>query len=109
MTMLQRSPPALSWAGVAGAFALGAAMTWLADWLIGHLRRGPAPVSDDIVLQRVRSRIGELVSRPGDLAVSVENGVVRVAGHVPHEERDLLLTQLLATPGLVRLRSAINS
>lgn len=109
MTTFERSPSVPPWAGVAGAFALGAAMTWLADWLIRHLQRGPGPVSDDIVLQRVRSRIGQLVSHPDEIAVSVDNGVVRVAGHLPLEERDMLLTQLLAMPGVVRLRSALSS
>jgi hypothetical protein len=97
------------WFGVAGAFALGAAMTCLADWLMRHLQAGPGPISDDLVLKHVRSRLGELVSRPDEVAVSVENGVVRVAGHVPREERDVLLTQLLGLPGVVRLRSALSS
>jgi osmotically-inducible protein OsmY len=84
-------------------------MTFLADALIRRMRSGPGPISDDIVLQRVRSRVGELVSQPDAVEVSVDNGVVRLAGHVPHEERDALLTQLLAIPGVVRLRSALSS
>jgi hypothetical protein len=94
---------------IAGAFALGMAMTFLADGLIRRLRRGPGPVSDDIVLRRVRSRIGELVSQPDAVEVSVDNGVVRITGTVPYEERDTLLAHLLATPGVVRLRSALSS
>ena len=109
MTRFDRTTPTLPWSGVAGAFALGAALTFLADWLIERLRAGPGPVSDDIVLQRVRSRIAELASPPEAISVSVENGVVRVAGDVPREERDMLLTQLLAMPGVVRLRSALSS
>jgi hypothetical protein len=109
MTMLDRHTPTVPWLGVAGAFALGAGMTFFADWLIEKLRPGPGPISDDIVLQRVRSRIGELVSQPDAIDVTVENGVVRLAGQVLPEERDMLLTQLLYMPGVMRLRSALAS
>jgi hypothetical protein len=108
MTMLHRPTPTLpSWLGVTGAFAIGAAVVWLANWALEHLKHGPGPLSDDIVLSRVRSRIGQLVSRPEAVDVSVENGVVRLSGQVPPEERDALLTQLLYMPGVVRLRNAL--
>jgi hypothetical protein len=106
---MHRPAPALPWLGVAGAFALGAGATWLIAWAVEHLRPGPGPVSDDIVLERVRARVAELISQPDAVDVSVENGVVRLAGHVPPEERDMLLTQLLYMPGVVRLRSALGS
>ena len=109
MTMFDRSVEVPAPANVLGAFALGMGMTFLAHALLRRLGGGLGPVSDDIVLQRVRSRIGELVSQPDEVQVSVENGVVRVTGRVPHEERDALLTQLLATQGVVRLRSALSS
>lgn len=110
MTMFDRSEEVPAPANVLGAFALGMGMTFLAHALLRRLESsGPGPVSDDIVLQRVRSRIAELVSQPDEVQVSVENGVVRVVGHVPHEERDVLLTELLATRGVLRLRSALSS
>jgi broad specificity phosphatase PhoE len=112
MTFHRYETQALPWpdmARIAGAFAFGAAIAWLAGWAIDHLRPGPGPISDDIVLRRVRARISELVSRPDAVAVSVENGVVRLAGEVPAEERDTLLTQLLYMPGVVRLRNALGA
>ena len=109
MTMFDRDTPTISWLGAASAFALGAGMTLLADWLIELLRPGPGPISDDIVREQVCSRICELVSRPDAIDVTVENGVVRLAGRVPAEERDSLLMQLLYMPGVVRLRSALAS
>lgn len=109
MTMLDRHTPTAGWLGAAGAFALGAGMTFFADWLVGKLRPGPGPISDDIVRERVRSRIGELVSQPDAVDVTVENGVVRLAGQVSAEERDALLTQLLYMPGVMRLRNALAS
>jgi hypothetical protein len=108
--LIYRSAPSpLPWLGIAGAFALGAAAVWLADQAMRRLPRGPGPLSDDIVLARVRARVGELIGRPDAVTVSVENGVVRLAGDVSPEERDTLLTQLLYMPGVVRLRSALGS
>jgi hypothetical protein len=108
MTMFDNED-SLPWLAVAGGLAIGAAVVCAADWLVSRLRPGPGPISDDIVLERVRSRIGELVSQPDAIDVSVENGVVRLAGPVAPEERDALLTQLLYMPGVVRLRSALAS
>ncbi|HTH79091.1 MAG TPA: hypothetical protein VL593_08945 [Ramlibacter sp.] len=104
--MFERSSAVPAPANVLGAFALGMGMTFLVDALIRQLRSGPGPISDDIVLQRVRSRIGELVSQPDSVDVSVEDGVVRVSGQLPQQERDMLFTELLALPGVVRLRAA---
>jgi hypothetical protein len=106
---LAPSPTPLPWLSVAGAFALGAAAVWLLDAAIQQMRPGPGPISDDTVLSRVQARIGQLISRPEAVTVSVENGVVRLAGDVSPEERDALLTQLLYMPGVVRLRSALGS
>jgi hypothetical protein len=105
---IYRPAPALPWLGVAGAFALGAGATWLIAWAVERMRPGPGPISDDIVLERVRARVAELVSEPTAVDVSVEGGTVRLSGHVPPEERDMLLTQLLYMPGVVRLRSALG-
>lgn len=109
MTMFERSRVVPPPANVLGAFALGMGMTFLADALMRRWHSSAGPISDDIVLEHVRSRVGELVSQPEDVHVSVDNGVVRLTGHVPHEERDALLTQVLAMPGVVRLRSALSS
>lgn len=92
-----------------GAFALGAAVTCTAVWIADRMRERPGPISDDIVLARVRARIGEIASRPDAIDVSVENGVVRLSGEVAAEERDALLTQLLSMPGVVRLRNALGT
>ncbi|HEY8048467.1 MAG TPA: BON domain-containing protein [Ramlibacter sp.] len=94
------------WLGVTASFALGALATWLV-YVAAQRMRMPGPVSDDIVLERVRSRIAQVVSEPGDVDVTVEHGVVRLSGTVPAEERDELLIQLVYLPGVVRLRNAL--
>lgn len=107
MLNLHRPPPYQPWLAVSGAFALGAALAWLASRAIDRLRRVPGPVSDDVVLEQVRERVFEIVRDPRSIEVTVENGIVRLAGQVAPEERDELLSQLLYLPGVVRLRNAL--
>jgi hypothetical protein len=95
------------WLNVTASFAFGALLTWLVAESTQRLRQ-PGPISDDIVAQHVRERIERLVSNPDDVQVTVENGVVRLAGELPPEERDELLTQLVYMPGVVRLRNALT-
>jgi hypothetical protein len=104
----RRHDPLVSWLTVTGAFAVGAAVTFAAAALADRLRPLPAPMSDDVVLDRVRARIGEVLGREDAVDVSVENGVVRLAGSLAPEERDALLTQLVYMPGVVRLRNALG-
>jgi isopentenyl diphosphate isomerase/L-lactate dehydrogenase-like FMN-dependent dehydrogenase len=105
--MFHRPNPDRPWLNVAAAFALGATFTWLAALALERLRRTPLPLGDDVVLERVRARVGEIVSDPRAVHVTVENGIVRLSGQVAPEERDELLTQLLYMPGVVRLRNAL--
>ena len=105
--MFQRHNPYLPWLNVTAAFALGATLAWAASVALERLHRVPTPLSDDVVLERVRARVGEIVSDPRAVQVTVENGIVRLSGQVAPEERDELLTQLLYMPGVVRLRNAL--
>jgi osmotically-inducible protein OsmY len=106
--MYETRNPYAAWMNVAAAFAFGATLAWLASEAALRIRRAPGPISDDIVLERVRTRVAEIVSEPEAVQVTVENGIVRLAGEVPAEERDELLTQLLYMPGVVRLRNALG-
>lgn len=105
---IRRHDPLVHWLTLAGAFAVGAAVTWATVELVERLRPQPAPMSDDAVLEHVRARVGEVLGREDAIEVSVENGVVRLAGTVAPEERDALLTQLIYMPGVVRLRNALG-
>lgn len=100
----------IPFATAAASFALGAGLTWAVWELMQRMRsRAHGPISDEVVLERVRARIAEVVAQPHAVDVSVENGVVRLAGDVSPEERDQLLTQLLYMPGVVRLRNALGT
>ena len=94
------------WVTLTASFAVGALLTWLAAEALQR-RRLPAPVSDEVVRERVAQRIAQVVSDPAGVHVTVENGVVRLTGVVPPEERDELLTQLVSLPGVMRLRNAL--
>jgi len=99
----------LPWLNVTASFALGALCTWLAAGAMQRMRRVPGPISDDVVRKRVLERVESIVSEPQALNVTVENGVVRLAGELPAIERDQLLTQLVYMPGVMRLRNALSA
>lgn len=107
--MFARTSTPLPFATAALAFAAGAALTWAIAEAVRRKSAAPAPISDEVVLERVRERVAHIVARPGAVEVSVENGIVRLAGEVPPEERDQLLTQLLWLPGVMRLRNALGT
>ena len=97
------------WFGPLAAFALGAAAVWLTVAAVDNWRREPAVVDDEILRQRVRMRLGELVTRPDTIQVAVQGGVVRLSGEVLARERDALLAALIAVPGVWRLRNALGT
>jgi uncharacterized protein with GYD domain len=49
------------------------------------------PVDDDVLVARVRSRMGRVVSHPGMIEVSARNGQVTLRGQIPEAELDALL------------------
>lgn len=107
MHLFESRDRALPWLSVAAAFAAGALVTWSLAEAVRRVRPQPGPLSDDIVLERVQDRVFEIVSRPANVQVTVENGIVRLSGELPADERDELLTQLVYMPGVVRLRNKL--
>lgn len=64
-------------------------------------RVSPTDVPSDPVLQdRVRSRIGHVVSRPGEIDVRSEAGIVILSGSVPEGEVDDLLAAVRNVEGV---------
>jgi hypothetical protein len=57
-------------------------------------------VSDDVLAERVRSRIGHVVRHPGSLEVAAEDGIVTLSGPVLEDEVDDLLSAVRDTPGV---------
>lgn len=67
------------------------------------------PQSDADLRDQIRTRLGRLVSHPGAIDVSVNNGVVRLSGRVLAKERDGLLEQVQAMAGVQKLVNAMTA
>jgi len=57
-------------------------------------------ISDDVVLERVRSRLGHVIQHPQSIATKVVGGVVTLTGTVDRAKRKQLLKQIRAVPGV---------
>jgi osmotically-inducible protein OsmY len=106
--ILRESDPR-PWLTIVAAFALGAAALWLTVAAVDNWRRESPEVSDEVLRQRVRTRLAELVTRPDAVQVVVKDGVVRLSGEVLPQERDALLMALIGVPGVWRLRNALGT
>ena len=67
------------------------------------------PASDHQLHERIRSRLGRLVSHPGAVHVQVNDGQVRLEGHILAKELDLLLAELGAMPGVHALQNTLQA
>jgi osmotically-inducible protein OsmY len=60
----------------------------------------PAPTSDHQMTERIRARMGRLVSRPGAIDVTVSRGRVRLSGHILARERQELISTVTKMDGV---------
>lgn len=116
--------------GILAGAALGASAMYLLDPAAGPARRarlrrmaGGRPeawpprarhpydtLHEDAQLRdRLRQRMGRLVSFPGAIHVQVDNHVVRLSGDVLGKELDGLLSQVRDTPGVHRVINALTA
>ena len=65
------------------------------------------PQSDEQLRERVRSRMGHLVSHPRAIDVSVDDGVVRLSGQILAKELDGLLSQVTEIAGVRKVHNAL--
>jgi uncharacterized membrane protein len=63
------------------------------------------PVADDILVERVRAKLGRVVSHPGSIDVTVHDGRVALRGPILHDE----VNRALATTYLVRGVRAVDN
>jgi len=66
------------------------------------------PPSDEILLERIRSRMGHIVSDPHEVEVRVEKGVVTLEGRLAHPERRRLTEEVRAMHGVKRLNAHLG-
>jgi hypothetical protein len=78
-------------------------------WGTFHLVTAADPQSDADLRDQVQTRIGRLVSYPGAIDVSVDNGVVRLSGRVLAKEREGLLEHVQQMPGVQKLVNAMSA
>lgn len=62
-------------------------------------------VSDVVLEERVRSKLGRIVSHPGALDVSASQGTVKLCGRVLERELEQLIPQLYKVRGVRRIES----
>ena len=66
------------------------------------------PVSDDVLVARVRSQIGHAVSHPGAIEVTVRSGRVTLGGPVLADEVDDLLARVRAVRGVGEIDNRLD-
>lgn len=65
------------------------------------------PESDRQLQDRIRSRLGRLVSHPGAVQVDVERGSVWLRGHILTKEQNALLQDVHGMAGVESVRNAL--
>jgi osmotically-inducible protein OsmY len=65
-------------------------------------------VSDEVLVERVRSRIGHVVSHPGAIEVTAEDGRVILAGQILAGEVEELLASVSRVPGVTDIENRIE-
>jgi BON domain len=65
-------------------------------------------VSNDILESRVRSQLGHVVSHPGEIFVTANDGHVTLTGSVPPEEVDQLISRISSLPGVLKVSNLLR-
>lgn len=73
---------------------------------LDHVSRSE-PLSDQQLHDRIRSRLGRLVSHPKSVEVLVEQGCVCLRGHILTQEQDPLLRDVKSMAGVESVRDEL--
>lgn len=88
---------------------------------IGHRLRGAAlntrkalrlsheEIPDAVLLGRIRTKLGRLVSHPHSVHTTVYNGVVRFDGSLPRSEMGTLLREVQGIPGVKGIQNDLTA
>ena len=68
-----------------------------------------AHVTDEVLAQRVRSRMGHVLSNPKAVRIDAHNGVITLEGKLTHAEKRMLREQVSAIPGVTRVDDRLRS
>jgi hypothetical protein len=78
---------------------------WMVE-LQGSLH--PETVTDDVLAERVRARMGRVISHPRAVEVSVDGGVVTLGGHVLRREASALVAGVYRVRGVHDVVNRLN-
>src|SRR5215469_6019996 len=65
--------------------------------------------TDEVIVERVRSRMGRVVTHPHPIMVASDEGMVTLWGPVPRDEMLPLLYKVKATPGVKEIRNHLTA
>jgi len=65
-------------------------------------------VTDDVLQERVRAKLGHLVANPSSIEVTAQNGMVMLTGPVPAEEVDRLLHGVRSVRGVFGVENQLE-
>jgi hypothetical protein len=65
-------------------------------------------VPDEVLLERVRSRLGHVVQHPQSISTTVEAGIVRLTGTVAREEKKRVLREIREVPGVLKVEELLT-
>jgi osmotically-inducible protein OsmY len=82
-------------------------LSGLAAHMLGRLVEEETP-SDDVLVARVRARLGRLVSHPGAIDVTASQGTVTVSGPIFEAEVEQLLEGIGAAPGVTAIENRLE-
>lgn len=68
----------------------------------------PEDVSDEVLVERLRAKLGRIVSHPSGIEVAVSGGNVVVSGSILAHETDRLLSRLRSIPGVRSVSSRLR-
>src|SRR5262249_2639027 len=63
--------------------------------------------TDEVLLERVRSRLGHAVQHPHSIATTVEQGIVRLTGTATRQERKRVLKKIRGVPGVLKVEELL--
>ncbi|MGA2711781.1 MAG: BON domain-containing protein [Bryobacteraceae bacterium] len=66
-------------------------------------------ITDEVLAERVRSRMGHVLSHPQEIQVHARHGVVTLEGKLIHAERRRLKEEVRAMPGVKRVNDRLES
>jgi hypothetical protein len=75
---------------------------------VQRLARHEERVTDDVLQERVRAKIGHLVSNPASIEVTAQDGVVRLSGPVLQDEAERLVNGVRSVPGVAEVQDRLE-